>query len=157
MHALKTLFPSPADDWIVIRKRHCVCALKELRNERFENGLDPLQWMQTVTVNVLKSGTSWATWVAIPGCKQAINLGILLCDFQKQRTTFLCICGIRRLGLTSPPGITFTEAFQRPRAEVHGSPQKFRMMNSKYVAVWNARPRNLQSGNVLSSSAVLCG
>ena len=71
VHALKTLFSSSPDDWIVIAKQHCVCALKELRNERLEKGLDPLdppQWMQIVKVNLLKTETSWATRVAIAGC-----------------------------------------------------------------------------------------
>ena len=56
-----TFFSSPADDWIVIVKQHCVCALKELRDQRLEQGLDPPQWMQVVKVNLLKTETSWAT------------------------------------------------------------------------------------------------
>ena len=61
VHTLETLFSSPADDWIVIAKQHCVCAMKELRDERFEKGLDPPQWMQVVKVNLLKTETKWAT------------------------------------------------------------------------------------------------
>ena len=76
VHALKTLSPSAADDWIVIAKQHRVCALKELRNERLEKGLDPPQWMQIVKVNLLKTETSWATRVGIVGLKQAIDLDI---------------------------------------------------------------------------------
>ena len=76
VHALKTLFHFPADDWIVIAKQHCVCALTELRNERLEKGLDPLQWMQIVKVNLLKTETSWATRLGITGQKQAIDLDI---------------------------------------------------------------------------------
>ena len=76
VHTLKTLFSSPANDWIVIAKQHCVCALKELRTEPLEKGLDPPQWMQVVKVNLLKMETSWATRVSIAGRKQAINLDI---------------------------------------------------------------------------------
>ena len=72
----KTIFSSPADDWIVIAKQHCVCALKELRNECLEKGLDPPQWMQAVKVNLLRRETSWATRVSIAGRKQAIDLHI---------------------------------------------------------------------------------
>ena len=73
VHTLKTLFSSPADNWIVIAKQHCVCALKGLGNERLEKGLDPPQWMQVVKVNMLKTETSWATRVSIAGRKQAID------------------------------------------------------------------------------------
>ena len=73
----KTVFSSPADDWIVITKQHCLCALKELRNERPEKGLDPPQWMQVVKVNLLKTETSRATRVSIAGRKQAIDLNIV--------------------------------------------------------------------------------
>ena len=76
VHALKTLFPSPADDCIVIAKHHCLCALKELRKERLEKGLDPLQWMQIVKVQLLNTETSWATRLEIAGRKQAIHLDI---------------------------------------------------------------------------------
>ena len=76
VHPLKTLFSSPGDDWIVIAKQHCVCALKELRDQRIEQGLDPPQWMQVVKVNLLKTETSWATRVSIAGRKQAIDLDI---------------------------------------------------------------------------------
>ena len=76
VHALKMLFPSPADDWDVIAKQHCVCVLKEFQNERVEKGLDPQQWMQIVKVNLLKTETSWATPVGIAGRKQAIDLDI---------------------------------------------------------------------------------
>ena len=76
MHPLKTLFSSPADNWKVIAKQHCVCALKELRDQRFEQGLDPPQWMQVVKVNLLKAETSWATRVSIAGRKQATDLDI---------------------------------------------------------------------------------
>ena len=38
VHTVKNLFSSPADDWIVIAKQHCVCALRDLRNERLEKG-----------------------------------------------------------------------------------------------------------------------
>ena len=76
LHALKTLFPSSPDDWTVIVKQHCVCALKELRNERLEKGLDPSQGMQIVKVNLLKTETSWATRVAIVGRKHTIDLDI---------------------------------------------------------------------------------
>ena len=76
MHALNTLFPSQADDWISIAKQHCVYALKELRNERLEKGLNPPQWMQIVKVNLLKTETSWATRVGLAGRKQAIDLDI---------------------------------------------------------------------------------
>ena len=76
VHTLKTLFSSAADNWIVIAKQHCVCALKELRNEHLEKGLDPPQWMQIVKVSLLKTETSWATRVSIAGRKQAINLDI---------------------------------------------------------------------------------
>ena len=61
VHALKTPFPSSADDWIVIAKQDWLCVLKDLRNERLEKGLDPPQWMQTINVNMLKTETSWAT------------------------------------------------------------------------------------------------
>ena len=74
VHALKTLSWSSADDWIVIAKQHCICALQELRNERLEKGLDPPQWMQIVKVNLLRTETTCATRVAIAGCKQAIDL-----------------------------------------------------------------------------------
>ena len=43
VYPLKTLFWSQADDWIVIAKQHCVCALKELRDQRIALGLDTLQ------------------------------------------------------------------------------------------------------------------
>ena len=76
VHALKTLFPFSADDWIVIAKQHCVCALKELPNKRLEKGLDPPQWMQIVKVNVLKTEKSWATRVGIAVRRQAIDLDI---------------------------------------------------------------------------------
>ena len=76
VHPLKPMFSSPADDWIVIAKQHCVCALKALRDQRLEKGLDPPQWMQVVKVNLLKTETSWATRVAIAGRKQAIDLDI---------------------------------------------------------------------------------
>ena len=76
VYALKTLFPSPADDWIVIAKQHCVGAPKELQNERLEKGLDPPQWMQIVKVNLLENETSRATRVSIAGRKQAIDLDI---------------------------------------------------------------------------------
>ena len=72
----KTVFSSPADNWIVITKQHCLCALKELRNERPAKGLDPPQWMQVVKVNLLKTETSWATRVSIARQKQAIDLNI---------------------------------------------------------------------------------
>ena len=81
----------------------------------------------------------------------------LPCHHRKQLTISLCIYGIRRLGLRSARGITFTEAFRRPPAEVHGYHHKFPMMNSKYVSFSNVRPRNPQSGNVPSSCIVLCG
>ena len=51
----------PLARWIVIAKQHCVCAMKELRNERFGKGLDTPQWMQVVKVNLLKTETKWAT------------------------------------------------------------------------------------------------
>ena len=76
VHALTTLFPSPANDSIVIAKQHCVCVLKKLQNERLKKGLDPLQWMQIVEVNLLKTETSRAIQVAIAGRKQAIGLDI---------------------------------------------------------------------------------
>ena len=76
VHTLKNLFFSPPDDRIVIAKQHCVCALKELRKEKIERGLDPSQWMQVVKVNLLKTETSWATQVSIAGWKQAIGLNI---------------------------------------------------------------------------------
>ena len=76
VHTRKNLLLSPAEDWIVIAKQHCVCALKEFRNERLEKGLDPPQWMQIVKVHLLKTETSWATRVAIAGRKQAIHLHI---------------------------------------------------------------------------------
>ena len=76
VHTLKTLFSSRADDCIVIAKQHCVCALKELPNERFEKGFDPPQWMQAVKVNLLKTESSWATRVSIADRKQAIDLEI---------------------------------------------------------------------------------
>ena len=76
MHPLKTLFSSPADDWIVIAKQLCVGALKALRDQRLEQGLDPPQQMQVVKVNLLKTETSWSTRVAIAGQKQAIDLDI---------------------------------------------------------------------------------
>ena len=72
----KPFFSSPTDDWIVIAKQHCICALKEVRNARLEKGLDPPQWMQVVKVNLLKTETSWATRLSIAGGKQAINLDI---------------------------------------------------------------------------------
>ena len=62
-----------------------------------------------------------------------------------------------RLALTSLPGITFTEPFRRPRAEVHGFRHRFPTMNSKYVPFLNARPRNPESGYVPSSHADACG
>ena len=74
MYALKTPLSSPADDWIVIAKQLCVCALKELRNERLEKGLGPRQWMQIVKVNLLKTETSWGTRGSIAGRKQAMDL-----------------------------------------------------------------------------------
>ena len=61
VYAPKTLFSFPADVWIVIAKRHCVCALKVLRNDRLQKGLDPPQWMQIVKLNLLKTETSRAT------------------------------------------------------------------------------------------------
>ena len=67
VHTLKTHFLAQADDLIVIAKAHCVCALKELRNERLEKSLDPPQWMQVIKVNLLKTETSWATRVSIAG------------------------------------------------------------------------------------------
>ena len=73
---LKPMFSSPADDWIVIAKQHCVCALKELGDQHLEHGLDPPQCMQVVKVNLLKTETSWATRVSIAGRKQAIDLDI---------------------------------------------------------------------------------
>ena len=63
--AKKIVFSSPADDWIIIAKQHYVCALKELQKECLEKGLDPVQWMQVVKVNLLKTETSWATRVSI--------------------------------------------------------------------------------------------
>ena len=76
VHTRQTVFSSPADYWIVIAKQHGVCALKELRNERLEKGIDPPQWMQVVRVNLLKTETSSATQVSIAGPKQAIDLNI---------------------------------------------------------------------------------
>ena len=70
------MFSSPADDWIFIAKQYCACALKALRDQRLERGLDPSQWMQVVKVTLLKTETSWATQVAIAGQKQAIDLDI---------------------------------------------------------------------------------
>ena len=76
LRGLTNLFLSSADDWIVIAKQHCVCALLELRGEHFQKGLDPPQWMQIVKVHLLKTGTSWSTRVAIAGQKQAMDLDI---------------------------------------------------------------------------------
>ena len=76
VYVLKSLFSSLADDWIVTAKQHCVSALKELRNECPERGLDTPQWMQIVKVNLLKTETSWATQVSIAGRKQAVDLDI---------------------------------------------------------------------------------
>ena len=76
VHPLKTLFPSPAHDWIVIAKPHCICALKELRDQRLEQRRNPLQWLQVVKVNLLKPKTSWATRVSIASPNQAIDLDI---------------------------------------------------------------------------------
>ena len=76
LHGLATLFLWSADDWIVIAKPHCVRAIVELRGERLEQGLDPPQSMKIVKVNLLKTETSWSTWVAIAGRKQAIDLDI---------------------------------------------------------------------------------
>ena len=44
VHPLKPKFSSPADDWIVIAKQHCVWALKAVRDQPLEKGLDPPQW-----------------------------------------------------------------------------------------------------------------
>ena len=76
VHGLTNLFLSSADDWIVIAKQHCVCALVELRSERLGKGLDAPQWMQIVKVHLLKTETNWSTRVAIAGGKQAIDLDI---------------------------------------------------------------------------------
>ena len=76
VHGLTKLFLSSADNWNVVAKQQCVCALLELRSERLEKGLDPPQWMQNVKVNLLKTETSTSTRVAIAGRKQAINLDI---------------------------------------------------------------------------------
>ena len=76
VQSLKTLFSSPANDWIVIAKQHGVCALKEPRNEHLAKGLDPPQWMQAVKVNLLKTETCPATRVSIAGRKLAIDLNI---------------------------------------------------------------------------------
>ena len=76
VQTLKTLFSSAADDCIVIAKQHCVCALKDLRNEHPEKGLDPPQWMQVVKVDLLKGETSRAFRVSIAGRKQAMELDI---------------------------------------------------------------------------------
>ena len=76
VHTLKTLFWSATDHWIVIAKQHYVCALKELRNERLQKGLDQPQWMQIVKVNLLKTENSWATRVLIASRKQAIDPNI---------------------------------------------------------------------------------
>ena len=65
------------------------------------------------------------------------------CHRWKQLTSSLCNCEIRRLGLTRLQGNTFTEQSQKPRAEVLGFHHMFPMMNSKYVPLSNARPRNL--------------
>ena len=73
VHALKTFFPCPADDWIVIAKQLCVCATKELNSERLQKGLDTPQCMQIVKVNLMKTETSWATRVGFAGRKQAID------------------------------------------------------------------------------------
>ena len=89
VHPPKTLFLSPADDWIVIAKQHCVCALKELRDQRLEQGLDPPQWMQVVKVNLLKTETSWATRASIAGRKQAIDLDIPVVPPSKAADNFL--------------------------------------------------------------------
>ena len=76
LHSFTNLFVSSAGDWIVIAKQDCVCALVELRSERLEKGLDEPQCMQIVKVNLLKTGTSWSTQVAIAGSNQAIDLDI---------------------------------------------------------------------------------
>ena len=54
----RPLSPLPSDDSIVIAKQHCVCALKELRNEHLEKDLDQPQWMQIAKVNLPKTQTS---------------------------------------------------------------------------------------------------
>ena len=89
MHPLKTLFSSPAEDWIVIAKQQCVCALKELRDQRLEQGLEPPQWMQAVKVNLLKTETSCATRVSIAGRKQAIDLDISAVPPSEEADKFL--------------------------------------------------------------------
>ena len=122
-------------------KQHCVCALKALRDQRLEKGLDPPPWMQVVKVNLLKTETSWATRVAIAGSRPSICT-YPPCHRREQLATSLCICDIRRLGLTRLQGNTFTEPSRKWRAEVLGFRHKFPTTNSRYVPLSNARPRN---------------
>ena len=93
------MFSSPADDWIVIAKQHCVCALKALRDQGLEKGLDPPQWMQVVKVNLLKTETSWATRVAIAGRKQAIDLDISAVPPSEAADNFLMHLRVTPAGL----------------------------------------------------------
>ena len=138
---LKTLFLSPADHRTVIAKQHCVCALKELRHQRLEQGLDRPQWMQVVKVNLMKTERP----AELPKYQSPVRSRPSiwtspLCHRRKPLTTSLCICEICRLGLTRLQGNTFTEPSRKPRAEVLGFHHMFPMMNSKYVPLSNARP-----------------
>ena len=89
VRGLTNNFLSSADDWIVIAKQHCVCALVELRHERLEKGPDPPQWMQSVKVNLLKTETSWSTRAAIAGRKQAIDLDMFAVPPSEAADNFL--------------------------------------------------------------------
>ena len=135
------MFSSPADDWIVIAKQHCVCALKALRDQRLEKGLHQPQWMQVLKLNLLKTETSWATRVAIAGQKRAIDLDISAVPPSEAADNFLMHL---RDSPAGPDEIAteFTASSRNPRAEVPGFHHKFPTMNSKYVPLSNARPRN---------------
>ena len=89
LQGLTNLFLSSADDWSVIAKQHCVCAIVELQSEGLEKGLDAPQWFQIVKVNLLKTETSWSTRVAIAGRKQAIDLDIFAVRPSKVAGNFL--------------------------------------------------------------------
>ena len=86
-----------------------MCALKELRNEHLEKGLDPPQWMQIVNVNLLKTETSWAIRVSIAGRKQAIDLDISAVPPSEAADNFL----LHLRDLPAGPDETAREHIQR--------------------------------------------
>ena len=141
VHPLK-MFSSPADDWTVIAKQHCVCALKALRDQLLEKGLNPPEWMQVVKVNLLKTEASWATPVAIAGQKQAIDRDISALPPSEAAANFL----MHLQDSPAWPDETAREHIHRtiPKAASGsaGFHHKFPTVNSKYVPLSNARPRN---------------